>query len=534
MWLKDVIEFTGFKWFYDLYKPLSPYGIDQKENWVFYKDGTRLEMVFDITEKTTNFYKYNKNQAAKIEYHLKKIDRLNSLDKEEFDAADILLIKRLLNHYNKISSLLGEALKYDLNFEFDSHSLLDEIAVDNDYSDGFYISSGFSAELRQVREQVAQIDDQLEEIKLATFSCLEDKYGIDFENRDFVLCPKENIEKFDSDEVYCEFYDSNMILAKPVFGQRYTELLIEKEKLLNKETEQEKQVLQQLSKAVLKQKHNLLLYIKVIGQLDAFMARARLVIDLNLSRPNVISGKSMKIVEGVYLPLQQTNQELGMNYTPLNAKFKSNAILLSGSNMGGKTVLLRSIGFLQLLTQMGFWVRARHFETRLFDEIHILDQHGDTVEGLSSFGQEIYKLSQALSDDGKRKMFLADEMAKTTNATEAKAILFGTLKKISSLNNINGYFSTHFVNMPKIDGVCKFKMKGLNKDAFREYYQTEKASAIQDKIKVINSFMQYEPVKDDGSAVFDALNIAELLGLDDEVIKNANDFLNNKHGKIKP
>ena len=335
--------------------------------------------------------------------------------------------------------------------------------------------------------------------------------------------------------MYYEFYDADLILVKPIYPSQYMDALIRKEDLLKEETEQEKDVLLKLSEAVVTDKHNLLKYISNVSQLDTFMARARLAINLKLSKPKVNNGLSMKIIDGVYLPLKEKNVKLGMQYTPLTAYFKSNAIMLSGSNMGGKTVLFKTIGFLQLITQMGFWTPASYFETRLFDEIHVLGTTSNklNVEGLSSFGQEIFKLSNVMNDSNNSKLLLADELAKTTNASEAKAILYAVLQHVSNSKNITGYFSTHFINMPSIKGVLKLKMKGLNHFILKSYYEKNNNLNINEKIKLINSFMQYEVEKDKGENKHaDALVIAKMLGLHKDIISYANNYLDKNYDTI--
>jgi DNA mismatch repair ATPase MutS len=95
--------------------------------------------------------------------------------------------------------------------------------------------------------------------------------------------------------------------------------------------------------------------------------------------------------------------------------------------MGGKTVLFKTLAFLQLLTQSGFRIPATEFHTRVYSAIHILGTSPNNgIEGLSSFGQEIHQLTTAFESQESRLIFV-DELAKTTNATEAKAILVAAL-----------------------------------------------------------------------------------------------------------
>ncbi len=527
MSINKFIAFTDFMWFYNQYKPLTPYGQDQKEKYLLHTDIKVLNDIFDNTQNLINFISEDNISVLKIEHHFDRIDRMNSLYKEQFDAADLFLIKKFLIHYKSIFKLIPDKIKQKLDINFYSDELLNILSPDNDLNETFYLSSSFSDELKLIRKQISHVYGQLSEIKNKVIDFIFENNKIDFRNREFVLVEKSTLNILETKKIYYEYYDSKMLLLKPIFPTEYMDLLDKKEELLNEENEQEKYILQLLSKAVLEQQHNLLLYIKAVEQLDTFIARAQLAINLSLTRPNADCGLTFNVVEGIFLPLKSKNTKLGMNYMPLTAEFNSNAILLSGSNMGGKTVVFKTIGFLQLLTQFGFFVPAKKLETRIYSEFVALGiSEQSNIEGLSSFGQEINELINALKEPSKSTLLLADELAKTTNATEAKAILYGLLQIIVENYNITGFFATHFINLPQIDGVLKCKMKGLNQEAYQTYHKSNDTDSIQEKIKLINSFMQYEVVNDCGiSSDFDALIIAQMLGLNPEIIKHANNYL---------
>ncbi len=523
MCISKVIKFTGFDSFYDKYRPLTPYGKAHKEALHFYTQSCELDAIHLITDALITYIEKQEHQALKVENHLSRIDRLNTLDKNEYDAVDIQLIKKFLIHFRAINNNLSEPTKNLLNFEYKLNALLEALMPDNDQSESFYLSSAFDDELKGVRDSIRLRDDELATIRKAKYQEIKTKYLIDMDGREFVLIDKQRAELLEVSELNCEFYDSNLIKVKPNFGKSYLEALQVKENLLVKESELEKKVLLKLSEAITNNKETLKQAIDTICLLDISLARAHLSLKLKLIKPQYNS-MLIEIEEGILFPLWEQHQQKELSYTPLNAAFKNNAILLSGSNMGGKTVLFKTLAFLQLLTQLGFRVPARRFTTRLFDSIRVLGNgHAGSVEGLSSFGQEIHELSTAIDTNEQRLLFV-DELARTTNAKEAKAILFAVLKYVTHHANITGFFSTHFINMPAIDGVAKYRMKGLNKQAYESHCH-EQSDDINEKIWLINAYMQYEVVPDDGKQSKDALSIAGLLGLQPEIINYANDYL---------
>ena len=69
-------------------------------------------------------------------------------------------------------------------------------------------------------------------------------------------------------------------------------------------------------------------------------------------------------------------------------------------------------------------------------------------------------------------------------------------------------------------------MKGLNIEHYKKYYDNQHSYELTERIKLINSFMEYEVIPDTREAQdSDALKIAQLLGLSSKVISNAEIYL---------
>jgi DNA mismatch repair ATPase MutS len=526
MCINKVIEFADFMSFYHKYKPLTPYGTDSKDAMPFYTDQKELDGHHQIIDRLMDFINSDENKVLKTENHLCHIDRLNSFDRIEFDVVDLHLIKKFLIHFKGIDSLLNDNIKEAIGFNCNLDELLKALTPDNDSSESFYLSASFDNKLKAVRNTIVELDAQLNAHQQETILRIKDRHQLSFNGRDFVLVDKQRTELFEDNELNCEFYDSYMLKVKPVYGKNYLNTLLEKEQVLVQEAEIEQNILSRLSELIHQSKDKLVNAINAIGLLDTSLTKARMAVRLNLTKPDY-KATCIKIKEGMFYPLWEKHTNKGLTYTSLNASFDSNTIVLSGSNMGGKTVLFRTLAFLQLLTQLGFRVPATEFRTRIYSSIHVLGTAPTSIEGLSSFGHEIHQLTKAFEGDAPR-LLLVDELAKTTSATEAKAILYAVLKYTVQNKSITGFFSTHFINIPEIEGVLKFRMKGLNRQAF-ENHCAQQSEDIHERIRLINAFMQYEVIEDnEQQSTKDALTIAELLGLNSEILKNANDFLKRK------
>ncbi|MGV8946455.1 MAG: MutS-related protein [Lutibacter sp.] len=530
--IKETMQFVEFNKFYSEYVPLTPYGLLNKNKYTVFSDKEILNNIYNSIEKTVHFINENSFKSAKIENHFKRIALLNSLERRNFDSSDIFLVKKLLVNFKGITKLLNETIKDDLQISFSSNELLDFLTPDGENKETFYLSSSYSKELGIVRKQISEKDKALTEIKKERLHQILEELKLDFRFRDFIVVPENVVNSFNTELVFKEVYDKTSLLVKPILPKEFFEIHKEKESLLEEEHLLEQNALKIISEKILAEKELLKNYINKIEFLDTLFAKARLAIRYQMTKPVLDKkGENIEIINGQYLPLANKCVEMGTVYTPLNAKFDTKTIVITGSNMGGKTILLKTIGFMQVLTQMGFWVPAKKFKSLVFKNIsYIGEDLSEKVEGLSSFGFEIYNLTKAIKDLDSNTLLLIDEFAKTTNSIEAKAIIGAMLKSFSQKEKVSSFVSTHFMELPEFDKVSFYKMKGLDYSAYQKYYNKEKQYSLRERIKLINTFMQYEIIKTSSKdRTYDAIKIADILGLNDEIIGYTKAYLSGNY-----
>ena len=139
-------------------------------------------------------------------------------------------------------------------------------------------------------------------------------------------------------------------------------------------------------------------------------------------------------------------------------------LLVTGSNMSGKSTLLRSIGANVVLAQLGTVVCARqlsmvpiHIETSM----RIVDSLAD---GVSFFMAELKRLKEVV-DQGKvynanpdrTMLFLLDEILQGTNSRERQIAVSRVVRKLIDENAI-GAISTHDLDLattPELEKACR-------------------------------------------------------------------------------
>ncbi|MEG0284347.1 MAG: hypothetical protein RR601_06055 [Erysipelotrichales bacterium] len=229
-------------------------------------------------------------------------------------------------------------------------------------------------------------------------------------------------------------------LRRQIKEDNYTEAELEKVKLELKEEEVE--VKKEISSRIAAEVNNLYETVKQVAYLDLLIAKVKLAIKYNLSKPSVSSKLELK---QAYNPhVKEIVEEKGYKYIPLDIIVEQDIQLITGSNMSGKSVTLKNIILNTLCFQYGIYPFAQEAKLPLLEYVvFISDELQDVANSLSSFGKEVHVLSEALSFiEGKRGLIVLDEFARGTNPIEAKMIVVGLCKYLKT-KDAYSVLSTH-------------------------------------------------------------------------------------------
>ena len=122
----------------------------------------------------------------------------------------------------------------------------------------------------------------------------------------------------------------------------------------------------------------------------------------------------------------------------------SQTAIITGSNMSGKTTLIRTVGVMMILSYTGAMVPAHAVKCsvmRLKTSMRIADS---LEENMSTFRAELVRIASIVesSKNDEPLMFLVDEVFRGTNSqdrTDGAQILLTKLNK----PNISGFMTTH-------------------------------------------------------------------------------------------
>ena len=239
---------------------------------------------------------------------------------------------------------------------------------------------------------------------------------------------------------------------------------------------------------------------------DLLLAKAELAKSWALTRPTI--GNHIEYKAIVNPRLKQRNESMHMRYQPVDIAVYSGVTLITGANMAGKTVLLKSVGTAQLMAQCGMFVPAEKAIIKLVDSVATsIGDNQDEMNGLSSFASEIIKISNILSDCRHRELLvLIDEPARTTNPTEGKALVQAIIKILEKQTSFT-LITTHY---GQLGSECRrLRVRGFVEDM----------ADVPLTPQNINHFIDYSLAEDTSDDVpHEALRIAAILNCDTEMI----------------
>ena len=242
---------------------------------------------------------------------------------------------------------------------------------------------------------------------------------------------------------------------------------------------------------------------QALAQIDVNLAKALQMRQMGLAFPT-LSQDGCNTYEAMFHPhVKQALAQRGRLFQPVDISFGLDPTLITGANMGGKTVVLKTVTLCQYLFQFGFGIPAASARIAVKDEIYFCIGDEQSVEkGLSSFAAEMKNIDAVIKASRKDRKLLAliDEPARTTNPTEGAALVTALLTVLAG-KDMSLVVTTHYDIEPG-EARC-LRVKGFE-----------------------NGEMDYRLIEvQDGEVPHEALNIAQSLGIDSEWINTARGLL---------
>ena len=467
----------GLQYVLDSLHPCSPFGQERVRRLRFYSPVERNALKTELgnTERAANaadslrtFYEKITLVLCQLKDIRGSLTRLN--EGAILDHVELFEIKGFLLRISDLIPLfeqMNEAVRVEGIAFSDPTDALDVLDPERTRSRGFYIPDGASEALRSIRAEKKRLEQRLYEAPEAEKDALR----------------------------------------------------AERTRVCAEEETEERMIRKSMCAALLPHVPAMVSDADAAGRLDFLIQKALFAGKYGGVRPEITDGALS--LDGMVNPeLVDLLKEKGRAFVPVSIETDRGTTVITGANMGGKSVAMKTVALNALLFSAGFLVCAKRAKLPLFHCIKMLFEDTQSIQsGLSGFGSEIVRFNEALREvEEGYSLFLIDELARGTNPDEGAVIVQAVTQYLNGVNAIS-ILSTHY------DGVAEnarthyqiIGLKGVDPAVIR----TELAASGEDGVAIIARHMNYGLYRVEGKADCpkDALNICRMLSLKPEILE---------------
>src|SRR5437016_611734 len=227
------------------------------------------------------------------------------------------------------------------------------------------------------------------------------------------------------------------------------------------------------------------------------------------SRPSE-PGKTRLVLLNARHPLLERNLKLkGSNVVPTTIELDSDRceLIITGPNTGGKTVALKTVGLLALMSQSGIPVPADRADLPLFDSVLAdIGDYQSIEQNLSTFSAHVTNIDFISRTATPNSLVLLDELGSATDPEEGAALavaIAGHFRQAGSLTVISTHLTSLKVYAANNDGVLNAAV-GFDEKTLQPTYELRRGVP--------------------GASA--GINIAQRLGMNPQIIEAARARLN--------
>ncbi len=412
----------------------------------------------------------------------------------------------------------------------DTEDLLDALDPRGDRLNTFYIYDEFSPQLGVYRKKKRECELKIRKEQKQAREDLRKNHGVMLTPKFDIVVSKshndyEKILSLEELEIVDQDYMSTTFQLKPT--EAVHEYVKEIEQINTEIEIEEERIREFLSKSISKKADVILANCDKIGALDLSLARAIYAIKHKLIKPEIADEHIIDFEDGRNIQVEDILKSKGKEFCPITIRLDDGVTLITGANMGGKTISLKLAGQIPMLAQYGFFVPAKRAKVGLSNYVQILIGDSQSVErGLSSFGSEMEELKEILDNGQDRSLILIDEIASGTNPTEGTALTKSLVDYLIQKPYIS-LITTHFESVTEREGVVNMQVRGLCDCNFNLLNSEIRNAKRRDRINIISKYMDYRlcRVENEAQVPKDALNIASMLGIDRVIIDKAKEYI---------
>ncbi|MBD8027178.1 endonuclease MutS2 [Ureibacillus sp. Re31] len=307
---------------------------------------------------------------------------------------------------------------------------------------GNRVDSGASKELKRIRNQIAKVEEKIEErlnkfLKSGANKEYIQEFYISKKDDRFTIPIKASFKNHVAGTIIETSSKGSTVFIEP---ETVAKLNIELVSLKSEESVEEYQILATLTGAIYESLHEIRVNIDCISQYDMIFAKAKYSKSTDAIEPKINNYGYIKLIDSKH-PLLEGNIvpldfEIGKDYRSL---------VITGPNAGGKTVVLKTIGILTLAVMSGIHIMAKPgTEIAIFDHVFVDIGDNQSIENaLSTFSSHMKNISEIMSKATNNTLLLFDEIGSGTEPNEGAALAIAILEEFYHMGCIT-IATTHY------------------------------------------------------------------------------------------
>jgi DNA mismatch repair protein MutS len=196
---------------------------------------------------------------------------------------------------------------------------------------------------------------------------------------------------------------------------------------------------------------------QALAHIDVFAGLAEVAVARNYVRPELETDGPITITQGRHPVVERTLRDeiFVPNDVHLDGA-ESQIIILTGPNMAGKSVYLKSIAQIVLLAQIGAFVPAGRARIGLVDRVFTrVGAQDDIATGQSTFMVEMVETANILNHATPRSLVILDEIGRGTSTYDGLAIARAVVEYIHNNPRLGArtLFATHYHELTELERV---------------------------------------------------------------------------------
>lgn len=243
----------------------------------------------------------------------------------------------------------------------------------------------------------------------------------------------------------------------------------------------------------------------IIGHLDLIRAKVRFIQETGAVVPQVSEEQEIQLLH-VRHPLVQNAVANDVHFGK-----ELTAIVITGPNTGGKTIMLKTLGLTQLMAQSGLPILAdKGSRVGIFEEVFAdIGDEQSIEQSLSTFSSHMTNIVDILGKVNQNSLLLLDELGAGTDPQEGAALAMSILEDLR-LRQVKTMATTHYPEL---------KAYGIE----TAYVQNASMEFDTASLRPTYRFMQGVPGRSN------AFEIAKRLGLSDVIVGDASKQINQEN-----